>query len=221
MEQKNLPSNSNASKNWPTSSLVSAERMIQAYKQYGDDFYELVVKRYEQAPPTIIDAANSQAPTLQDVATYFQKGAILLWLRYHIANTFAFVGIYDTVSREQVIHTAELIFDHECFSQLNLDEFLLFLKYFKRGDYGKIYQSARPNPQEFLACLTPFWNNLVEHRIQRYRKEEEERQRKQDKSDEAISYEEYKKRLADDNVAQFTDRASLNLASTGSNAQEL
>jgi len=106
-----------------------------------------------------------------------------MWLRFHIAETFAFLGIYDTASKHQVVQTAELILDHEVFGQMNLDEFLTFLKYFKRGDYGKIYQSKRPNPQEFLMCLKPFWNELVEYRIHVAKKEEEARLRKMAEKD--------------------------------------
>lgn len=116
-----------------------------------------------------------------------------MWLRFHIAETFAFLGIYDTASKGQIVQTAELILDHELFGQMNLSEFLTFLKYFKRGDYGKIYQSARPNPQEFLACLRPFWNELVEHRIKVVKAEQARREAEQAKKDKenAMTHEEW------------------------------
>lgn len=110
-------------------------------------------------------AAAAGALSLSQVSNTYSRDAMLLWLRYHIAETFFFLGIYDTASKFQVQQTAELILDHEVFAHLNLDEFLLFLNKFKQGEYGKIYQSARPNPQEFLACLKPFWNELLEYRI--------------------------------------------------------
>lgn len=145
--------------------LVSADRLTRAVSRFGDDYTELVFNRYKLPPATVSKAAESTAPTLCNVTNYFSREATLMWLRFHVAETFAFIGIYDTASVEQIRQTAELIIDHEIFGQLNLDEFLCFLKQFKRGDYGKIYNSARPNPQEFLQCLTPFWNELVEHRI--------------------------------------------------------
>jgi hypothetical protein len=43
------------------------------------------------------------------------------------------------------------------------------------GAYGKIYQSARPNPQEFLMCLTPFWNELSHQRGKQAEKDHLER----------------------------------------------
>ena len=52
----------------------------------------------------------------------------------------------------------------------------MHLRQFKRGDYGKIYQSARPNPQEFLMCLRPFWNELAAHRERLFKQDEERRQ---------------------------------------------
>lgn len=179
----NLPSNNNAFQNLPTSSqanlpqsvLTTQEKLAKALAQYGDDYSRLVFNRYKQPPASIDKAAQSTAPTFRDVTTFFSRDATLMWLRFHIAETFAFIGIYDTASKGQIIQTAEIILDHEIFGQLNLDEFLLFLSRFKFGDYGKIYQSARPNPQEFLMCLKPFWNELAEFRHKRYLKEEEQR----------------------------------------------
>ena len=178
----NLPSNSSASTssqtlslaNLPQSILTTQEKLSKALTQYGEDYTRLVFNRYKLPPATISKAAESPAPTFRDVTAYFSRDATLMWLRFHVAETFAFLGIYDTASKGQIMQTAELILDHEIFGQLNLDEFLMFLSRFKRGDYGKIYQSARPNPQEFLMCLTPFWNELVEHRI-RVQKQEEQR----------------------------------------------
>lgn len=160
----------------PTSLLVSEDKLSRALTQYGEDYTQLVFSRYTSPPATIAKAAESKAPTFHDVTDYFSRQATLMWLRFHIAETFAFLGIYDTASAGQIRQTAELILDHEVFGQLNLDEFLMFLRYFKRGDYGKIYQSARPNPQEFLACLRPFWHELVEHRIRLAKKEEQAKQ---------------------------------------------
>lgn len=89
---------------------------------------------------------------------------------------------------------AEVIISHELYGSLNLNEFLQFLKQFKRGDYGKIYQSARPNPQEFLICLQEYWNELVQHRIRLSQKQEQERRKKQEKIDKenAMTYDEWK-----------------------------
>ena len=145
--------------------LVSQEHLQQALARFGDDYITQVFNRYKLPPPTLAQAAASHAPTFHDVTNFFSREATLMWLRFHIAETFAFLGIYDTASKGQIKQTAELILNHEIFGQLNLDEFLQFLRQFKRGDYGKIYQSQRPNPQEFLMCLRPFWHELVEHRI--------------------------------------------------------
>ena len=64
---------------------------------------------------------------------------------------------------------------HEIYGQLTLSEFLCFLQRFKMGSYGKIYQSNRPNQQEFLACLRPFWNELCLERGKQAEKERQER----------------------------------------------
>ena len=160
--------------NLPQSILTTQEKLLKALAKFGEEYTNLVFNRYKQPTATIAKAAESQAPTFRDVTTYFSRNATLMWIRFHVAETFAFLGIYDTASKGQIMQTAELIIDHEIFGQLNLDEFLCFLSRFKRGDYGKIYQSARPNPQEFLMCLKPFWNELVDHRI-RLQKQEEQR----------------------------------------------
>lgn len=132
----------------------------------------MVFSRY-QHPLTLQKAVDSPAPTFHDVTNFFSERATIFWLRFHIAETFAFLGIYDTASAYQVRQTAELILSHEVYGQLTLNEFLCFLARFKRGDYGKIYQSSRPNPQEFLACLKPFWQELA---YQRGKAEERKRQ---------------------------------------------
>ena len=193
MEQTNLPSSSSALTNSPTSLQVSADKLNKALAQFGPEYTELVFGRYKQPPASIAKAAESKAPTFHDVTNLFSRDATLMWLRFHIAMTFAFLGIYDTASKFQVRQMAELIIDHEVFGQMNLDEFLQFLTQFKRGDYGKIYQSARPNPQEFLMCLRPYWNELVDHRI-RVRKQieaEDARKRSEEHKKVAMPYEDY------------------------------
>lgn len=173
--------------------LATNEQLCKALLRYGEDYTRLVFSRYNHPPASIRKAAESPAPTFHDVTNYFSREATLMWLRFHIAETFAFLGIYDTASKGQIIQTAELILDHEIFGQMNLDEFLQFLTQFKRGDYGKIYQSARPNPQEFLMCLKPYWNQLVEYRIHLAKKEQEERQAARTEADKAnvMNYEEW------------------------------
>lgn len=134
----------------------------------------MVFCRY-QKPTGIEKAVSSHAPSFHDVTNFWGEKASIFWLRFHIAETFAFLGIYDTASKYQVQQTAELILSHEIFGQLTLAEFLCFLQRFKLGQYGKIYQSQRPNPQEFLMCLAPFWNDLCQ---ERGREEERKRQEK-------------------------------------------
>lgn len=151
---------------------VSKDKLMAAVNRYGPDYTTLVFNAHSKALVTLGDAAASKAPTLFEVTNFFSREATLMWLRFHIAETFAFLGIFDTASKGQIMQTAELILDNEIFGQLNLDEFLSFLKQFKRGDYGKIYQSSRPNPQEFLMCLRPFWNELS---VERGRAEQQKR----------------------------------------------
>ena len=131
----------------------------------------MVFCRYNK-PTNLSDSVAANAPTFYDVSNFFSREATIFWLRFHIAETFAFLGIYDTASKFQVQHTADLILSHSVYGQLTLSEFLCFLQRFKMGQYGKIYQSARPNPQEFLMCLKDFWADLSRERI---RQEEEER----------------------------------------------
>lgn len=155
--------------------LTTKQQLQSALSRYGEDYIKLVFNRFKSPPASIRKAVEGGSPTFVDVTNYFTRDATLMWLRFHVAETFAFLGIYDTASKGQIMQTAELILDHEVFGQLNLEEFLQFLAQFKRGDYGKIYQSARPNPQEFLACLRPFWHELVDHRIRLAKQKEEQR----------------------------------------------
>jgi hypothetical protein len=163
MQQQNLPSNSRTLINLPASSLSSPDKIARAIRSFGDDYSELVFCKY-QKPVGITKAVSEKAPTFHDVSNFWGEESTKFWLRFHIAETFAFLGIYETSSKFQVQHTADLIMQHEIYGQLTLSEFLCFLNRFKMGTYGKIYQSNRPNPQEFLLCLQPFWNDLCHER---------------------------------------------------------
>ena len=174
MEQTNLPSTSSAKISLPVSSLSSPDKIARAIRSFGDDYRELVFCKY-QKPMGMARAVESKAPTFHDVTNFFGEESTKFWLRFHIAETFAFLGIYDTASKYQVQHTADLIMQHEIYGQLNLSEFLCFLQRFKMGLYGKIYQSNRPNPQEFLMCLQPFWNELCQERGKAEEKARQER----------------------------------------------
>ena len=173
MEQSNLPSKTQQNA-LPTSSLVSQNQLVAAIQGFGEEYRDLVLCKY-QTGKGIEKAVASKAPTFHDISDYFGDAATKFWLRFHIAETFAFLGIYDTASKYQVQQTADLILSHEIYGQLTLDEFLCFLQRFKMGLYGKIYQSQRPNPQEFLMCLQPFWNELCHQRGKQAEKEELER----------------------------------------------
>lgn len=170
METTNLPQSS-VSVNLPTSSLTSQDKILMAIAQFGDEYRELIFNKY-QRPTSIEKAVEEKSPNFHEVTNFWGEKATLFWLRFHIAETFNFLGIYDTASKHQVQQTAEMIISHEIFGQLTLSEFLCFLQRFKQGRYGKIYQSSRPNPQEFLMCLQPFWNELS---YERGRKEERDR----------------------------------------------
>jgi hypothetical protein len=163
MEQTNLPQTSSALNALPTSSLSSPDKIARVIQSFGDDYREMVFCKY-QKPMGITKAVEARAPTFHDVSAFWGENSTRFWLRFHIAETFAFLGIYDTASKYQVQHTADLIMQHEIYGQLTLSEFLCFLQRFKMGTYGKIYQSNRPNPQEFLMCLQPFWNELCQER---------------------------------------------------------
>ena len=159
MNTEIIKSNSNI----PTSSLISAEKISNAIIGFGEDYRDMIFCKY-QKPVGIEKAVTDKAPTFHDVSNFWGDKATLFWLRFHIAETFAFLGIYDSASKYQVQQTADLILSHEIYGQLTLSEFLCFLNRFKQGRYGKIYQSNHPNPQEFLMCLQPFWNELCQER---------------------------------------------------------
>ena len=133
--------------------------ILKALDSFGDEYKTLVFQRYEKATG-IEKAVSAKAPTFHDVSNMFGDASMLFWLRYHIAKTFLFLGIYDQASKFQIQETAELIMQHEIYGQLTLSEFLCFLQRFKQGRYDKIYNSNHPNPQEFLKCLQPFWNEI-------------------------------------------------------------
>lgn len=155
----------------PTDDLAKIERVMVSF---GDGYKPNVFDKYQKGMG-IEKSVVAKAPTFHDIATDYSEEAVVFWLRYHIADTFAFLGIFDQSSKQQIRQTAELILQHEIFGQLTLQEFLCFLTRFKRGDYGKIYNSNRPNPQEFLRCLQPFWSELSYWRGKHEEKERQER----------------------------------------------
>lgn len=147
----------------PQSSLTSRDKIELAICGFGDDYRNMIFCKY-QKPTGIEKAVDAKAPTFHDVTNFWGEKATIFWLRFHIAETFYFLGIFDTASKYQIQQTAEMILSHEIYGQLTLSEFLCFLQRFKQGRYGKIFQSNKPNPQEFLMCLQPFWNELCKER---------------------------------------------------------
>ena len=176
--------------NSPKSLLLSDDKLTQALQAQDPDFVQNVFLQHQKGMG-IEKAVASKAPTFHDVTSFFSEQASLFWLRFHIAETFAFLGIYDRASVYQIRETAELILQHEIFGQLTLDEFLCFLKRFKSGTYGKIYQSSRPNPQEFLMCLEPFWNELCRERGRLAEKQRQEQISKAVHDPANITYEQW------------------------------
>lgn len=173
-------------------SLISCDKLLEAINKFGEDFNKSIMCGYNK-PLGIEKAVAAKAPTFHDVSKKFGEEAISFWLRYHIADTFLFIGIYDTSSKYQIQQTAELILQHEIFSQLTLAEFLNFLQRFKQGRYDKIYQSNHPNPQEFLRCLQPFWNELCHQRGKQEEIDRIERLSEEMHSGQHISFDEYEK----------------------------
>lgn len=166
-------------------------KVERAMVSFGAGYKSNVFDKYNKSMG-IEKSVAAKAPTFHDIANEYSKDAIAFWLRFHIAETFSFIGIYDQASKFQIRQTAELILQHEIFGQLTLQEFLCFLTRFKRGDYGKIYNSNRPNPQEFLQCLQPFWNELSYWRGRQAEKDRVERLSAERLNPENITWEQWK-----------------------------
>ena len=149
-------------------------RINAAMQEFGADYKPLVFDRYSKAVG-IEKSVEMKAPTFRDITMQYSEDAATFWLRYHIADTFVFLGIFDQTTRYQIRQTAELILQHEIYGQLTLQEFLCFLTRFKQGRYEKIYNVNHPNPQEFLKCLQPFWSELSYWRGKQAEKEQQER----------------------------------------------
>lgn len=173
-------------------SQTDQDKILSTLASFGEDYNSLVFSKYKKAVG-IDSAVASKAPTFHDVSDIFGESATLFWLRYHIADTFLFVGIYDNSSKYQIQQTAELILQHEIYGQLTLAEFLNFLQRFKQGRYDKIYNSNHPNPQEFLRCLQPFWNELCYARGKQEEKERIDRLSAERNSGNNITYEQWLK----------------------------
>ena len=179
-----------SSENSVKSLLLSNDKLSAALQAQDPDFVTQVFMTHSKGMG-IEKAVASKSPTFHDVSGFFSEKSTLFWLRFHIAETFAFLGIYDTASVYQIRATAELILQHEIYGQLTLDEFLCFLQRFKQGRYGKIFNSNHPNPQEFLQCLEPFWNELSHERGKQEERERQEQLSRDRHSPEIITWEQY------------------------------
>ncbi len=176
----------------PSFSLLSNEKLANAIAEFGIGFSQNVLCKYYKACG-IEKAVECKAPSFHDISATYGEDATRFWLRLHIAETFVFVGIYDSATKYQIQQTAELILQHEIFSQLTLAEFLNFLQRFKQGRYDKIYQSNHPNPQEFLRCLQPYWNELCHQRGKQEEIDRIEKLSEELHSNQHISFDEYEK----------------------------
>ena len=194
MEENKSLQTQNASTNLAKYSQGEQNKVMQVLASFGEDYQTQVFNRFNKAVG-IEKAVAAKAPSFHDVTAFYGEQATLFWLRYHIADTFLFVGIYDTSSKYQIQQTAELILQHEIYGQLTLAEFLNFLQRFKQGRYDKIYQSNHPNPQEFLRCLQPFWNELCYQRGKQEEKERLDKLSEQRNSGQHISYEDWCKEM--------------------------
>lgn len=170
--------------------------------QYPNGFGEKIFAKYQEAMP-LERSVEVAAPSFGLVTRQYGREAMKFWLRYHIANTFAMIGIYDQFSAAQVRAVADDILDDEIYGQFTCAEFLAFLKGFRMGKYGKIYSTNRPNMQEFLMALKPFWAELQNERG-RAISQEQQRQLERDReewSKTAISREQYERMKADGSLA--------------------
>ena len=190
MEQNNSLQKRQESQSLQKFSQTDKDKILSVLSSFGEDYVNIVFNRYNKAVG-IEKAVADKAPTFHDISATYGEDATLFWLRFHIADTFLFVGIYDTSSKYQIQQTAELILQHEIYGQLTLSEFLNFLQRFKQGRYDKIYNSNRPNPQEFLRCLQPFWNELCYARGKQEERERIEKLSQERNSADHISYEDY------------------------------
>lgn len=154
------------------------ERVGAALMKYPEEYRTEVFGKFQKALP-IERAVEVPAPTFCSVAMSYGKDAAKFWLRFQIASTFAVIGIYDQIDAAQVRAVADDILSDEIYGQFTLAEFLSFLSRFRMGRYGKIYSTNRPNMQEFLMALQPFWKDLQAERWRaRIAKEQKERERR-------------------------------------------
>ena len=75
--------------NLPTSLLLSEDKLTQALQAQDPDFVQQVFMTHQKGMG-IEKAVTSNAPTFHDVTNFFSEQATLFWLRFHIAETFAF-----------------------------------------------------------------------------------------------------------------------------------
>lgn len=174
----------------PTSALCAYERETKRMMtaKFGD------INRFMTAmsPARQIDMAQNREdsivgdfPTLNNIATAYGRTAPIQWLIAQLINLSEFCGVKDKLTGDQCEELAWLLSSE--YSYYKVTQFLVFFHDFKMGKFGKFYGSV--DPLVITSAIRDFDNERV--RIISKHEEENERNRREEESKNAITFQRY------------------------------
>lgn len=116
----------------PKSFNITEQHLKEAVQRHGEDFMYLFCKysRYERG--------MKGGMTISLLSHACTSEAVLFWLRFHIAETLAFVGIYDNTSPHHIKECARLMLVLPNIGNMKLTDLLHFFALVKAGEYGML-----------------------------------------------------------------------------------
>ncbi len=111
---------------------ISEDKLRKCLQRYEEKFMYLFCKysRYERG--------MKGGMTISLLSHTCSKDAVTFWLRFHIAETLAFVGIFDSTSQHHIKECARLMLVLPEFCNMKLTDLLHFFALVKAGEYGML-----------------------------------------------------------------------------------
>ena len=222
--QPSAPSTSSLTKHVPSNSLPAEARMLltsfpdpkalllaynpqattafcahySALQPSGDTLpilgriYAIDAEMYRRFLPAASQARHP-APTLAAVSSAYQPETAIAWLVAQLHSLAEYAGVKDKFTQSQLQEQASLILSEYYF--LRLSEFMDFFRLFKLGKFGKFYGNADP------LVVTEALRKFLDHRAKvidrliAQRKEEEAAREREERTREAITFEQYQQLL--------------------------
>ena len=185
------------------SSKTLSENLLKHKEEIGDiekfmlRFNPEIQKKLLKVGAGHVECMSYNYPTLEQSATIWGDEGIQLWILVQLEDLNNFCGVKDKMTPAQLKDLSAIILYQ--YGVMKISEFALFLINFKSGKYGQFYGSV--DPLIITNALNEFMTDrVVEFQISERKQEmlENERKRAEWKKT-AITYEQYKKEIEQEN----------------------